>query len=72
MIEVEMWAIKDVEKDELIMTKFGRSLVADDSNYTFLWKHKQSPNSVEGDYLKQFHNDMLQPVKVKVMEILND
>ena len=54
------------------MTKFGRSLVVDDSNYTFLWKHKQSPNSVEGDFEKQFHNGMLQPVKVKVMEILND
>ena len=62
MIEVEMWAIKDVEKDELVQTKFGRSL----------WKHKQSPNSVEGDFEKQFHNGMLQPVKVKVTEILND
>ena len=64
MIEVEMWAIKDVEKDELVQTKFGRSL----------WKRKQSPKIVNVIGYRPWERGygMLQPVKVKVMEILND
>ena len=64
MIEVEMWAIKDVEKDVLIMTKFGRSL----------WKRKQSPKSVNVIGYRHWEKgiDMLQPVKVKIMEIVDD
>ena len=64
MIEVEMWAIKDVEKDELVQTKFGRSL----------WKRKQSPKNVNVIGYRAWERGygMLQPVKVKVMEILND
>ena len=64
MIEVEMWAIKDVEKDELIMTKFGRSL----------WKRKQSPNNVNVIGYRHWEkgNGMLQPVKVRITELVND
>ena len=36
MIEVEMWAIKDTEKDKLVVTKFGRST----------WKRKMNPSGV--------------------------
>ena len=64
MIEVEMWAIKDVEKDELIMTKFGRSL----------WKRKQSPKNVNITGYRHWEkgSDMLKPVKVMIKEIVDD
>ena len=64
MIEVEMWAIKDVEKDELIMTKFGRSL----------WKRKQSQKNVNVIGYRHWEkgNGMLQPVKVRITELVND
>ena len=36
MIDVEMWAIKDTEKNTLVVTKWGRNT----------WKRKVNPDSV--------------------------
>tara|TARA_R110001592_G_scaffold272260_1_gene538935 strand:- start:256 stop:450 length:195 start_codon:yes stop_codon:yes gene_type:complete len=64
MIDTEMWAIKDIEKDKIVMTKWGRSL----------WLRKQSPNKVNIIGYRRFEggNADLKPIKVKVTEIIDD
>ena len=77
MIDVEMWAIKDTEKDKLIITKFGRST----------WKRKMNPNSVNIVGYQRYNWDMtsqpwvqtecpkykmLKPIKIRVTEIADD
>ena len=69
MIELEMWAIKDTEKNTLVITKFGRSF----------WKRKMSPRRVNivgySGYKKDVDAgslDMLKPIRVKIMEIEDD
>ena len=77
MIDVEMWAIKDTEKDKLIITKFGRST----------WKRKMNPNSVNIVGYQRYNWDrtsqpwvrtecpkykMLKPIRIRVTEIADD
>jgi len=69
MIELEMWAIKDTEKNTLVITKFGRSF----------WKRKMNPRGVNivgySGYKKDVDAgslDMLKPIRVKVVEITDD
>ena len=77
MIDIEMWSIKDTEKDKLIVTKFGRST----------WKRKMNPNGVNIPGYTRYHYDrstsppirtenvkysMLKPIKIRVTEILDD
>tara|TARA_A100000172_G_scaffold36987_2_gene22537 strand:- start:56 stop:289 length:234 start_codon:yes stop_codon:yes gene_type:complete len=77
MIDVEMWAIKDTEKNTLVVTKWGRNT----------WKRKVNPDSVNIVGYKKYNWDsskqpwvrtecskykMLKPIKVKVMEIVDD
>ena len=69
MIELEMWAIKDTEKNTLVITKFGRSF----------WKRKMNPSGVNivgySGYKKGVDAgslDMLKPIRVKVVEIADD
>tara|TARA_R110002153_G_scaffold220123_1_gene372610 strand:- start:241 stop:450 length:210 start_codon:yes stop_codon:yes gene_type:complete len=69
MIDVEMWAIKDTEKDKLIITKFGRST----------WKRKMHPKGVNivgySGYKKDVDAgslDMLKPIRIRVTELQDD
>ena len=69
MIELEMWAIKDTEKNTLVITKFGRSF----------WKRKMNTRGVNivgyRGYKKDVDAgslDMLKPIRVKVVEIADD
>ena len=77
MIDVEMWAIKDTEKDKLVVTKWGRST----------WKRKMNPNSVNIVGYQRYDFDWttkpptrtenvkyknLKPIKIKVKEIIDD
>lgn len=64
MIDVEMWAIKDVEKDQIVKTKWGRSL----------WSRKQSPKTVNIIGYRKWEKgtDSLKPIKVRVTEITDD
>lgn len=77
MIDVEMWAIKDTEKDKLVVTKWGRST----------WKHKMNPNSVNIVGYQRYDFDWttrpptrtenakyknLKPIKIRVKEIIDD
>ena len=77
MINVEMWAIKDTEKNTLVVTKWGRNT----------WKRKVNPDSVNIVGYKKYNWDsskqpwvrtecpkykMLKPIRVKVTEIIDD
>ena len=64
MIDVEMWAIKDVEKDQIVKTKWGRSL----------WSRKQSPKAVNIIGYRKWEKgtDNLKPIKVRVTEVTDD
>ena len=77
MIDAEMWAIKDTEKNTLVVTKWGRNT----------WKRKVNPDSVNIVGYKKYNWDsskqpwvrtecpkykMLKPIKVRVMEIVDD
>ncbi len=77
MIDAEMWAIKDTEKNTLVVTKWGRNT----------WKRKVNPDSVNIVGYKKYNWDsskqpwvrtecpkykMLKPIKVRVMEVVDD
>jgi len=77
VIDVEMWAIKDTEKNTLVVTKWGRNT----------WKRKVNPDSVNIVGYKKYNWDsskqpwvrtecpkykMLKPIRVKVTEIIDD
>ncbi len=72
-----MWAIKDTEKNTLVVTKWGRNT----------WKRKVNPDSVNIVGYKKYNWDsskqpwvrtecpkykMLKPIRVKVTEIIDD
>ena len=72
-----MWAIKDTEKNTLVVTKWGRNT----------WIRKVNPDSVNIVGYKKYNWDsskqpwvrtefpkykMLKPIKVRVMEIVDD
>ena len=64
MIDVEMWAIKDTEKDQMIKTKWGRSL----------WSRKQSPKTLNIIGYRKWERgtNNFKPIKVRVVEVLDD
>ena len=77
MIDTEMWAIKDTEKNTLVVAKWGRNT----------WKRKVNPDSVNIVGYKKYNWNsskqpwvrtecpkykMLKPIKVRVMEIVDD
>ena len=73
MLDVEMWAIKDVKRNILVISKWGRST----------WKRKTHPDSVNivGYYKHKWVANVreecpeyknLKPIKIKVTEIEED
>ena len=77
MIDIEMWAIKDISKNKLIVTKWGRST----------WKRKMYPDGVNIIGYRKYYFDhstspptkientkykMLKPIKIRVTEIADD
>jgi hypothetical protein len=64
MIDVEMWAIKDVTTNKLVRNKWSR--------YLFVRKPAYWNMNLPGYYRNNGGMEKLEPIKVRVTEIVDD